>query len=238
MTTRTDNLPPVDSLHFGCEDAQSREYDWSSGYGENYTAYGAMHLDCANRVECDQCDGGLVDQHDEDEEPIRCDVCDGSGEVACPFAGPVLIRSGLCECPDCGNEEESDGDEPMMRYYYPLPSHKTFTYMDALKLADLPLVLVNFHTSYGDHYESDDSLPEWALVLSGGGMDLSWEVAEAHMRLGLLPPLFTCHLPKYAGKDMTSEVNAWIIAGCRRTAEAVRNHGQNVMDDLDRLTGD
>ena len=31
--------------------------------------------------ECDQCDDGLVDQHEEGTPPIKCDVCNGTGFV-------------------------------------------------------------------------------------------------------------------------------------------------------------
>jgi hypothetical protein len=234
MITNTNHLQDVDSLHFGCEDTESRDCDWSRGYGEDWTAYAGTHLDCVNRVECEACDGGLVDQHD-DSPPIACDVCEGSGEVECSHDGPALVRSGLIECPECGNEEESDADAPMMSYYYPLPDHKTFDADDALKLADLPLCLVNFSDGNWRGDEADDR-PDWALALTGGGMDLSWEIAEAHMRLGLLPPLFTCALPKYAGKNLQDPVAAWVIAGCRRSAEAVRDRGQNMMDRLDEMT--
>ena len=226
-------LQDVDSLHFGCADAEVREYDWSAGYGENWTGYGTTHLDCENQVECDQCDGGLVDQHD-DQPPIACDVCEGTGAVTCTFDGPALVHSGLVECPECGNEEECDADQPMMSYYYPLPDHKSFDADDAAKLDGLCLCIVNFSDS---NYRSDviDDRPDFALALTGGGMDLSWDIAEAHMRLGLLPPLHVCRLPRYAGKDLTEPVAAWVIAGCRRTCEAMRDRAQSAVDYLDGL---
>lgn len=230
-------LQDVDSLHFGCEDAQSREYDWSRNV-DQWESWEAEHLECGEGIiECDQCDGGQVDQHDENCTTIPCDVCDGSGEVACDFEGSVVCsRLGDWTCPKCGTDHEYDGSEgPMMNYYYPLPDYKSFSREDAAKLDGLPLALVHF-SSWGDN--EDESLPDWALALTGGGMDLSWQIAEAHMRLGLLPPLFTCRLPKMAGMDMTSPVNAWIIAGCKRTVEAVRDQAQSQLDYLNGLAGD
>lgn len=32
-------------------------------------------------VDCDQCDDGLVDQHEENVPPVACDVCAGTGKV-------------------------------------------------------------------------------------------------------------------------------------------------------------
>ena len=172
-------LQDVDSLHFGCEDAEVREYDWSADYGEGWVSYQAP-------------------------DPDQEDGYDASDEG------------------------------PMMNYYYPLPSHKSFDVEDAAKLDGLCLCIVNFSDS---NYRSDviDDRPDFALALTGGGMDLSWDIAEAHMRLGLLPPLHVCRLPRYAGKDLTEPHAAWVIAGCRRTCEAMRDRAQSAVDYLDGL---
>lgn len=241
MNTTDTFTPPreVDSLWYGCEDSASRDYDWSKGYGETFTAYEPLEgAECTGEAECQACDDGEVDQHDEAGSTVPCDECNGTGKVPCDWTGTAVARSGCWACPQCDEEHETDGAEgPMMNYYYPLPSHGSFSESDAAKLEGLPLCLVNFHEQYGDHYEGDSDLPEWALALTGGGMDLSWQIAEAHMRLGYMPPLFTCNLPRMAGMDYTSPLNAWIIAGCKRSAEAVRNNGQSMMDRLDELTG-
>lgn len=232
MQTDTFTPPvPVEHLKYGCEDAQSREYDWSRGYGEEWTSYAGEHLDCDNTIECPECDGtGDLDEQGD------CPDCDGNGTRICPFDGVALVRSGLIECPECGNEYESDSDAPMMNYFYPL-SEYGISEDDAVKLEGLSLCLVRFHESYGDHYDSDDSLPEYALALTGGGMDLSWDIAEGYMRLGYMPPLFTCRLPRFAGTNYTDPRKVWVIEGCKRSAEAVMREGQRALDYLDSLTG-
>ena len=63
--------------------------------------------------------------------------------------------------------------EPMMSYYYKLPYLKLSAQQaqTILTKAVLPLVVVDL----------DDEI---VLALSDGGMDLSWEICEAYIRLG------------------------------------------------------
>lgn len=230
MTTFTP-LREVESLWFGCEDVQSRQYDWSRNY-ENFQAYEAEHLDCESEVECEQCDGGQVDQHD--GTTIQCDVCEGTGQTKCDFEGYAVASAGLVTCPRCDHEEEVYSDGPMMNYFWALPEHSSFDKDDALKLEGLPLCLVNFNPGWTE--DVDESLPEWALALTGGGMDLSWDICEAFCRLGFLPPLVACRLPRVAGMDYSDPTRQWVIAACKRSYEATRNHAQGGMDYLDSLT--
>lgn len=236
--THTESLPDVDSLWYGCEDSKSREYDWSRGYGEEWTSYEATEVACTGgTVDCDQCDGGEVDQHDGSSVP--CEVCEGTGERPCTFEGAAVVRSGYWTCPECEQDHDSDSCEgPMMNYYYPLPDHADIDpAAAALKLAHLPLCVVSFQQDgYGwSDAAVDGDLPAYALALTGGGMDLSWQIAEAHMRLGYMPPAFACDLPNFAGMDTASPVNAWIIAGCRRTARAIMQQGERIIEKMDRL---
>ena len=113
----------------------------------------------------------------------------------------------------------------MMNYYYPLATRHDFDPQSAAKaIADLPLVIVQF-TESGDY----------ALALTGGGMDLSWEICEAFMRIGELPPMhFASQLPRICGRG-TSARDKWIIAGCRRMAQGVIEHGKRTIQNLIRL---
>lgn len=133
------------------------------------------------------------------------------------------------ECPECGKivfnntagEEQHryidstskcDGyisfDGPMMNYYYPIHRMREELGLDleasARAIAHLPLCIVDFveENFYG-------------LALTGGGMDLSWEIAEAHMRLGYLPPAWL-NLPHFGGMKLTP-VKRWIMAGLEQS---------------------
>ena len=118
-------------------------------------------------------------------------------------------------------DEESDcrgyipqNDGPMMNYFYPLPCFREDVYEAAKKIVDLPLCIVEFMD------EADED--RYALALTGGGMDLSWEICEAYMRLGYLPPAHFADLPDYAGVNYTRSVkHQWIINAMRRSIDGM-----------------
>jgi hypothetical protein len=95
----------------------------------------------------------------------------------------------------------------MMNYYYPVEIDDTD---EAAKLlADTCLCIVTI----------DDKT---ALALTGGGMDLSWEICAAFIKLGFLPPLHFCDLPGMAGKPRGDE-DKLTIAACLKTCEVASN---------------
>lgn len=127
--------------------------------------------------------------------------------VQCEDCGGIYIADGPTECEnlDCenyGGEIGSGDDGPMMSYYYELPTDPS----DAAiaELVELPVCVVYIDGEPG-------------LALTGGGMDLSWEICEAFMRLGYLPPLHFAGLPAIAGRG-TSKDDLAIGRACERTA--------------------
>jgi len=129
-------------------------------------------------------------------------------------------------CQDCGQRVVARGEErhhyldnetdchgyiccegPMMNYFYPLPISRGDSFDGdeaAKKIVKVSLCVV--------HLEDSD---EWGLALTGGGMNLSWDICSAYIRLGYLPPAHFCDLPNFAGMKL-SRGNAAIIAACRR----------------------
>lgn len=106
----------------------------------------------------------------------------------------------------CRDPEVDSAEGPMMNYSYDL---RTTVYSDsygykrgrdpievAAKMLGLPMCVVDI----------DDDLH---LALTGGGMDLSWEINEAYVRLGHLPPV-AFDLPGMAGRG-ESEADQLII---------------------------
>lgn len=140
----------------------------------------------------------------------------------CPTCGrTILSREGGADCPHCDEWVETDASGPMMSYFYPLPEASAD---DAMKLDGLPLCLV--------YFDRDES---WALALTGGGMDLSWEICEAFIRLGYLPPRhFARDLPAMAGLTWTPRVAA-IVAACQDTQRVVRMHAEGASERLESL---
>jgi hypothetical protein len=91
---------------------------------------------------------------------------------------------------------------PMMSYFYPCDIRDAEE--AARLLVDTCVCVVNVDGKTG-------------LALTGGGMDLSWEICEAFMVLGHLPPLHFADLPGMAGRG-TDKRDRWIVAGCVASA--------------------
>lgn len=133
-----------------------------------------------------------------DEKPVDYDFGEGYPEkweyfeaVECSECGEVRILHGEEQHKDIENTECEgylSAGGPMMNYCYPLPEFDMNPDEAAKKIAHLPVCLV--------HFEEDD---EYALALTGGGMNLAWEICAAYVELGYLPPLHFANLPKYAG---------------------------------------
>jgi hypothetical protein len=117
--------------------------------------------------------------------------------IECHACGKTTVRAPCeSECPKC--RAEGDGPEgPMMNYWYPLGFEcgDSQAHDMAWKIRHLPLCMVQV----GD---------EWGMALTGGGMDLSWEICEAYMRLGMLPPVHF-ELPSMCGRG-ASKRDRWI----------------------------
>lgn len=120
-----------------------------------------------------------------------------------------VISEKIREAIDKG-EDEYEYYYPMMNYWYPLPNSFERD-IGPEKAADIlaksPLNLTLIY---------DNEADEYGLTLTGGGMDLSWDICEAYMRLGYLPPAHFCDLPNFAGMKLTRRVK-WVLAGCRRS---------------------
>ena len=121
----------------------------------------------------------------------------------CEDCGKTMTGSYYMNCQECDRDHEEMSEGPMMNYLYPLDDVRAD--WAAEQIRDLPLCIIT---------AGDCSNEVEGMALTGGGMDLSWEICEAYMRLGYLPPARFCDLPRMAGKNLTSNLNAWIIAGC------------------------
>ncbi|HTQ47487.1 MAG TPA: hypothetical protein VMI75_32245 [Polyangiaceae bacterium] len=158
-----------------------------------------------------------------DAKPIDFDWSEGYGETwecwegsRCSECNAALVgREGDRHC-DVDNESECrgtlSGEGPMMNYYYPCTIGDEAE--AARTLADTCLCVVRVNGETG-------------LALTGGGMDLSWEIkCEAFMLLGHLPPVHFADLPGMAGKDVDSKRNRWIVAGCLKSCRVAASWAQ------------
>jgi hypothetical protein len=121
--------------------------------------------------------------------------------------------------------EEELGLDPMMSYAYPLEGARdpsALAYAVATNPHGLPLTVVEIG---GEPY----------LALTGGGMDLSWEICAAYIACGYLPPLhFAQHLPRMAGWER----EAWrgpVLEACALSAAIARSWAQRAAEDIERM---
>ena len=201
----------TDSLRVDCLLKTPRDRDWSLGYIEEWEVVQPYDSNDFDNSECSECEGigEILDELDEWE---KCEKCNGTGEI------------------DVDNEEKTgyyDYDDmmslntPMMNYYYPLYHRDSFDSEDAKKINHLPLCIVYF-------IESE----EYALALTGGGMDLSWQICEAYIRLGYYPPIHF-RLPRMAGKERNAK-NLDIVKTCVDGRMLVQGWQKQDIEDLER----
>lgn len=147
------------------------------------------------RLNCDAIDSQPIDV---DWQATLGENCDGwtSYEAhECEKCGALVVLtagSGGGPHEDYDNDTKCDGyvstaEGPMMNAFYPV--HLTDMDDAAKALKNLPLCVVQFEDG------------RTGLALTGGGMDLSWEIAEGFIRLGYFPPIHFADLPAMAFGD-------------------------------------
>ena len=153
-------------------------------------------------IDKDWSDGYAEDW--ESTEAIYCDTCN----KLCITNGGEQQHCDIDTDSKCTGYIYSDG--PMMNYYYPLPED----FYSDWYLEEAAMVIGNTNLCIVHLLDTD----EYALALTGGGMDLPWDICEAYMLLGYLPPTHFCDLPDFAGTKLNAK-NKWIISGCQKSCK-------------------
>ena len=104
-------------------------------------------------------------------------------------------------------EEEQENEEyvPMMNYIYPLGDAFQVPQDCRKKLVNTTIVQID-----GKFY----------LALTGGGMDLSWEICESFINLGYYPPTHFSRLPSMSGRGESAK-DRRIIQCCNESLRTV-----------------
>lgn len=198
----------VTSVHTDWEDLYAREGNEGYGYWEAF----APPFELSSGKEVTLVTNGFDLLCIGDDATDQLFVADGSeldDEELCEELN--ITEEDLDRLRDVDMAMYAEG--PMMNYRYPLGdrpdriggfSSPISAAEAAFRLRNLPLVVVEVD---GDA----------ALTLSGGGMDLSWEINEAFIRLGYLPPI-AFELPGMAGRG-ESELDRYIIKARTRAIE-------------------
>ena len=147
-------------------------------------------------------------------EAVTCDECN---KTVC-----VVGPQGECRHNDVDQDTECSGyinsEGPMMNYFYPCNVRSA----EAAALAVSGCICV---------VEMEDGTTGFALT--GGGMDLSWDIARAYVECGFLPPAWI-RLPRFGGQTMNPRTRL-IIEACKRTAELMAERARWNVGDLVNL---
>jgi len=157
-------------------------------------------------------------------EAVECDDC-GHVHVLGPF--------GESRCNDEMPEVETDGDSkpnecegwlnsngPSMNYFYPV------------RISDCEKAARNISGSLCV-VELADGIT--GVALTGGGMDFSWEICQAFIDIGFLPPAhFAGNLPEMAGfeKDPRTPL---VLAAARVSCEVALGWARRRLDNVTRM---
>jgi hypothetical protein len=210
-SSKTERLLNCDAVH-----VRPLDIDWREALGDNcegWRSYEASTCpECSKLVvvsmhgEC-ECREALPEVEVESLPEAKCRYCLGTGTI-----GDDL---GCGECEGTGDNYETEPREietranactatlynegPVMSYWYPVRIDDCEE--AAKKIAHLPLCVVEFEDG------------RTGLALTGGGMDLSWEVCEAFIALGYWPPVHFCDLPRMADRGESAHDRS-VIEAC------------------------
>jgi len=202
-----DNKVTATDLRNCAVENQSRMVDWAALLGEELEGWEAFAVE-----ECEECGRSFI-------------VSSRMGEDQHRYIEPEITITD-----EDGDEEEVENEcmgtcgyfeGPMMNHFYPCD----FGDADeaARAIAHLPLCVVVMEDG------------ETGFALTGGGMDLTWEIADAYISCGFLPPFAYTQLPRMAGQHKHPRAQL-IIAACRRTCEILKGWAERRDEDLQRLS--
>lgn len=120
--------------------------------------------------------------------------------------------------------QDSECGIPMMNYYYPIELRHE---------ADVQQLQMKMFIDGGA-----TALVEFegkpVIVLTGGGMDLSWDICLAYILCDSYPPVHFCDLPQFAGQS-DSDKNLTIIAACQKSCQGLKERAERAASRLDNV---
>lgn len=197
-------------LHVGFVDAKPENYDFGTAQTDED---GNPAWDYIDAVKCNDCHNWIVDDTDHgfinaEGDPVPAEALMAAHELEDDGLDEWAAANGFEHCPRYGDGylEFDSAEGPMMNYRYPI-SDQLYTSAHAHAIADLNLCLV----------QTSDSATY--LALTGGGMDMSWDICAGYVRLGFLPPSHF-ELPEFAGMTLDAPT-ALTIAAVERSNEVL-----------------
>jgi hypothetical protein len=213
------------------------EFDFSKGYTETwdlvYPSFDGVSLaECHDYLDDKGADMPDPNPWEMDRDDLAEALTDAGIEVYDHETVDVLRAAVIANIDDgtidgiddwrekCRDSAVENPDEwtPMMNYYYPLPRFEGDAGKAQLTVSKTGCCVV---VTIGD---------ETALALSGGGMDLSWDICRAYIALNYYPPVHFCDLPNQGETD-----TAAVIAACKESCNIQIRWTQNTLESLTRL---
>jgi hypothetical protein len=155
-------------------------------------------------------------------------------DEACLYGTAASSIDDLChtfqECLD-----ESEALYPMMNYFYPLPDGADCEDAKTILMYGGCLTIIEF-------CEDEQGTGEFALALTGGGMDLTDVIAEGFVLLGYYPPIHFCDLPAMAGVDYGREADGkptshtFLAGACMRSLKVRQQQLKRVAERVQQTT--
>lgn len=178
--------------------------DWREALGEDMEGWRSFEA-----IECDECAiVHVLGPHGEtrcNDEKSEINITDGDGDE-------VEVDN------ECDGYLNAEG--PMMNYWYPV------------KLDNPVGAALDIGTGCVCVVEMRDGTT--GLALTGGGMDLSWEICEAFIDAGYLPPVHFCDLPEMAGMKWDKHTER-IVTACKESARVQAGWAKGRIRRLDEL---
>ena len=157
----------------------------------------------------------------ENYQPIECYNC---GKIFAPWENPQGEQ-----CPRCKTDcDPAEG--PMMNYYYALPAFNPQDVGGEVKAA------IKVYNAGSTCLVYLEDLDLWAIALTGGGMNLAWDICAAYIAVGYLPPLhYLDSLPNFAGMTLTAK-NRRVLAAGRRACQVAKQWIKGTQSSLKDIT--
>lgn len=200
----------VDELHCDCVSATPQDFDFGEGYGETWETVDPDLSEMDHEKIRDLArDAGMAVEDIPPDKDDADDADDWRKDIEERFLEHM---------------RENEELTPMMNYLYPIDGCRMSAEDIQAKLIGTALVAVTVH---GGTF----------MALAGGGMDFSWDICEAYIRLGMLPPVH--FRPDADCRDpdayKTRLIAAAYVKSCQVAAGWARRGVQDMRHTMDRL---
>lgn len=224
------DYPNANNLNHNAIGVKPVDMDWSEGYGEQWEVLKPIGPD---DMEWEDLMDERFPYPDTEYPKIEDFTDDAAGLDAYDAAVEAYddAREKVDEAREQAAEEwrreyESGDHGPMMNYAYPLPLRGEVDAHAAIdKLNNCCIVRFIDGPHDGEYF----------LALTGGGMDLTWEICESYIALGFHPPEhFASKLPRMSDRG-ASERDLRIAAHCFYSCMVAAQWAASGMEEVERV---